>query len=1255
MKLKKLEMFGFKSFADKVEFVFEPGITAIVGPNGCGKSNVIDGIKWILGEQSAKSLRGREMSDLIFGGSSSRPAVGYAEASLSISNEENILPIEYKEVTITRRLYASGESEYLINKNQCRLKDIRELFLGTGVGVNSYSIIEQGKVESLLQANAQERRFVFEEAAGISKFKVRKKETLLKLEKVQQNLLRVDDIVSEVEKHLRSIKIQAIKARKYQEFSNRLKQLKIRLSFKNFRDLKDKKDSFQNEINLLLENSKSLFSAIGSIEGKMEDFENQLNNIGRKASETSAEIISINGQAANIQDKIRFSSEKTADLETRESNYNVEVEELNKKIEENEINLKNVKKDLEEIEQETNKEAEYLASKEVELEQLILETDMIAEKIEEKKSKIMDTFHSKSRIQNEIGNQTTLNETLKNRKNRIENQQKEICNQITLASRNKDELSKKYLELTGKIKYLEQEQSGAKSSISELNDEISSYNNNISQHQNILSGKQSRLEVLEDFETRSEGIDAGAKTILNESVANQESMPGICGLVADLIRVDLQFARAIETALGDLAQTVVTRKHDDIINAVNFLKETNSGHATFLPIDKVDRMEIADCGAHINECKLENQGHTAQNQVSELRCEQVETSNSKSEIRAGIIGKASNLVKFEKEYESIVNYLLDKILIVEDFNKASFLIDSIYRNNGNCAWLKTEYGTIKRIITLDGSLIERFGIVRGGIIREKPGLISRKSEMGKIKIEIKEIDQTIERLNIEKEQKTEQLNAIEQRFISTTQDLEKSNILLLNNRNEQKHEDNKNTKLNEEKEVNQSELNEIEVNINSIEKRNREFHDQLNELNNQHRELEEEVNILSEEITLKENTGDSIQDEITDCKITIAQRNEKRESAFQALKRSESHEIEYKNRLNLIKSGIDEYKNKRLKTLIEIAEWEQNLKDFYIKKGKAEELLNTLINDRETVQTQLSEVKTDLSESKAKYKETEDILHDLQLKENECQIKIRDLEERIFEEYNISLLAVEDAILNPEKEEDQSEDYIKELAANILEQDLDWDNVNLEIEELRVMISKIGNVNLDAIKEQDELEERFEFLTNQRNDLDESKKSLSDIIEKLNLTSRELFEKTFNDIKGNFHIYFRKLFGGGKANIVLEDNADILDAGIEIVIQPPNKEFKSISLFSGGEKVLITVALLFAVFKTKPSPFCLMDEVDAALDENNIGRFTMVLKEFAVESQFLIVTHNKKTMGAADIIYGITMEEPGISKKVSVKLNKFED
>ena len=788
-------------------------------------------------------------------------------------------------------------------------------------------------------------------------------------------------------------------------------------------------------------------------------------------------------------------------------------------------------------------------------------------------------------------------------------------------------------------------------------------------HENIRSRKQSRLEVLEDYELKSEGVDSGVKAILSEVTNKTDGFTGILGLVADIIKVDLPYACAIETTLGELAQSIIANSYEDSINAINFLRESDSGNATFLLLDK------------INDHRLSIRLKDGQENVNQEVSEQADVSIEK--ICSGIIGKASDLVTYDKEFKSVFDHLLDTTLVVEDFTKASLVIDTIYRDGSGLKLIRSKYGTIDRIVTLDGALIETAGVIKGGSAREKPGLILRKSEIESIRAELIVIEEKVKALHEEKRLSIETLNSTRESLDLVTGEIEELKIVILNNENEQKQEDQKCESLKEERDVTSSELIEIEQNMQSIDLREKELKDEEGKLAAKHQELEHEINIISEEMVELEELKASVQEEITEIKITIAQNSEKKEALMQAVRHGEQNDKELNAQLNARSSGIDDCKDRKVNAVAELEELNGSIDSITNKMSETEELLSRFSADRERISSLLGEKRTEAAEHKANQQVMEKQLNELRLKENEYQVRTSDLEERIFEEYEISLSEL-DSKKNLEKDDsldkndyaENDENSSMEAPTNAVDQlgtanqngeendsgtmtlienkDTDWNGVKTEVEELTEKIRKIGSVNVDAIQELEEFEARFQFLTTEREDLGKAEKILHDIIEKLNHTSRELFEETFNTIKEHFYTFFRKLFGGGRANIVLEEGVDILDAGIEIIIQPPNKEFKSIALFSGGEKVMITVALLFAILKSKPTPFCLMDEVDAALDESNIGRFTSVLTEFAENTQFVIISHNKKTMRIADVIYGVTMEEPGVSKKVSVKFDNYE-
>lgn len=1203
MKLKKLELFGFKSFAEKTEIAFEDGITVIVGPNGCGKSNVIDAVKWVLGEQSVKSLRGNEMTDVIFNGTEKRPSLGYAEVSLTVQNTKGLLPLEYTEVCITRRLYTSGESEYLINKQPSRLKDIKELFLDTGFSADAYSVIEQGNVEALLQADAKERRFLFEEAAGISKFKARKKAALSKLEHVEQNLLRVGDIVEELQKQLRSVKLQASKARKYQEYRELLKRLKVNLSLRNYRDLKGKKADVSEQVNQRETKRQGLFAVLSELEMQIQEVEGSIEQLAQQSAQMQTERMNLEAYISKNQDKIKFNGERIMDLEVQREKYIERQKSLEAKIGEINCKITETKEFLVTLEQEIVKLTENQKIQETAQKQIIVECDMLYQSIDEKKGEVIAILQRQSSLQNEIGGLTTEKDALKNRKVRLSRRQEEIDGFINTLMAKHQEATKERETLLEEYSGLDQKLLSSKGRIQELAVTIRSLDEQINQQKQLQSSKTSRHEVLMDYEMRSEGIEAGAKTILGEIKKDNPEVKGIRGMVADLLKVDLLYALAIETALGERVQGIITDTSDNAVQALSFLQKNQKGHAVFFPLDRVSGQT------------------TIPDEILQ---------------KPDVVNIAGKLVSGTDEVCKAVHGFLNNTIVVKNLNAALAL------NAHTHAF---------RCVTLDGELLEPEGTLSGGKRQGQVGIISRKSELKKIEEELIQIKQKLEKLEYDKNIHGVELSRLETETTQLTRRIDQINIQNISKGNELVQNEQKREELIAEKNIDGNEIEEIDVEVEKAIEREQTLLDELKNLNQQHRHLEQLVEESSLRVKEKEQLKKGIQDEITALKVGLAQRQEKKDGLSNVLNKLNTELQETHEQIKHLTNEIFNCQQKRQDAENESKQLERSVNELQAKKASLEESINALLAQQEELDLNVMEFKNQLEEKQEEHKHIEQQLQELQLKENEYQIRLSNLEERVREEYQMELSNL-DAItgeITPElvTSEDKSPDT-SQPPGDI------WEQIAREIETLQGKIERLGNVNLDAIKEQDELEIRETFLVNQRDDLDKSQTALQNLITKINHTSRELFEKTYNDIRQNFQLMFRKLFGGGKADIVLEENVDILEAGIEIIAQPPNKELRSITLMSGGEKVMTTVALLFAVFQSKPSPFCILDEVDAALDESNINRFTHVVKEFTRDTQFLIVTHNKVTMSIADVMYGVTMQEPGVSKKIAVKFEEIE-
>lgn len=1186
MQLKKLEFFGFKSFSDRTSFTFDKGVTVIVGPNGCGKSNVVDAIKWILGEQSAKALRGNEMSDVIFNGSNTRPPMGYAEASLTVLNDRNLLPIDYREVCVTRRLYISGESEYLINKQPCRLKDIKELFMDTGVGANCYSLIEQGRVDTLLQANAQERRFVFEEAAGISRYKTKKREALLKLEKVEQNLLRLNDIIEEIRKRLRSVKLQASKAIKYNEYVDRLRNLRISLSLKKYQDFKSEREFVVEQIKKEEGRGEELLARIEDLQTQRDGRQDHVDQLISDLSKSQFGLTNMEAKITNSHDKIGFNNNTIEELNSHKERYEKHINILNNRINEAENEISNLTHSLEEVKNDILIKVESLTAKESEFKQYSFECDVLQQQIDENKKSVIDILHRESSLQNEIGSLSAEKDTIGSRNSKLSRRQEEITSELERITFQRQDLASQKERVLSNIESLKTCLSKSNEKITTLNGEIQSIDGRINLQLQLKGRKESRLEILEDLEDRYEGVGSGVKTILEEVKRYRGLITGIYGIVADLIRTDAAYIPAIEAVLGDKAQILVTKSLEGSIEAINYLKEHDKGQVKFLPLDNI-KLKHSGTGHDLNI--------------------------------PGVIGKAADLIKSREEFGPLVEYVFKNTLIVQDFETALTL-----SKNGN---------GFDSFVTLAGEVVEPGGTILAGTGNTQTGLISRKTELESIRLELIDIAREIEVLSNEKEKKENEIEIIARETDEIKRSLDEENVIKVSNENSLQKEEFKVVELHDEKEVNESEINEIKEFIENIVIREQRLNVDIKEINDQRKDLEDRVGSANTEKTQKEERKTEIQDQITELKVFKAQKEERKGSISASMEKLKSELQEKTEELTSTNIEIKNCSDKADRAKEEILNLNKMLIEFDKEKADLEKNIVTLKDQQIKFSEQLASCNSQINECNEECREHEQSINEFKLKENEFKIKAADLEERIRDDYNIELTE-----LGPDKEEEEEGST-----------PLDWESVSQEIEFLKGKVERMGSVNLEAIQEKEELEERESHLTGQMEDLQNSENTLKDIIQKINITSRDLFEKTFVEIRKNFQELFRKLFGGGRGDLILEEGVDVLDAGIEIIAQPPGKELKSITLFSGGEKVMTTIALLFSVFQSKPSPFCILDEVDAALDENNVIRFTRILKEFTKTSQFLIITHNKQTMSVADVLYGVTMEEAGVSKKVSVK------
>jgi chromosome segregation protein len=1132
--LKALELSGFKSFADKTRFEFPPGITVVVGPNGSGKSNIVDAIKWVLGEQSAKSLRGKDMSDVIFKGSSganARKPAGAASATLILENADGRLMFDSPEVHVTRRVYRSGESEYLINGQPCRLKDIRNLFRGTGVGTDAYSLIEQGKVDRLLQAGAKDRRAIFEEAAGISRFKAKKIEAERRLERVEANLTRLADIVEEVGNRYRSIKSQAAKAARYREHTQRLQQLRTYVGVKDYRSFSEKLDANAGQLDQLRESAGQLQQSISDLQTRSGDFETRLDA-------SAAEVTRLQELVGNTREAIA-QAESNAELNRRR------------------------RADVQQRQQQLSDQLTRLLARRIELENALSASQ------NELQSATQATEQANAQLLELTGHLETIGTDLLEGQKTVEDSRKRQQEAQTQAS----ELS---LQVANATKQLETNR-GIQAKWA---DEVTRLNGEIAEQAKQLGALQERKAAAEQRAAEND-------TALQETNQLVESLEGQLGQEQqNLAELRTKFAGvSVDAALGQIAQFVVV-SGNHLQNELAAGQVAVSGRVTLISTDQKLNLQVDP---------------------------QLDLSDEPE-----VIGPVLELVQIPERHGDFVNTLLAGTWIVS--NLAAGLN------------LRSRYPGRARFVTLDGEVIESDGTLVVGPKSAAAGIVSRRSELralnaeqGDLKSQISEAETNVQRLKKDLQSRqadakkllgqnqalTSELNEITAQgetigFQTRTLQSQQSKAAT-----EQQATTNLIAELETQLEADKRSLATLEKNSERLSKELSEVIARISQLEQARREHEQQLTSAKvalakaeQQLLTFESTNQTHQSNLTECVTTLTQIQSQAGEDESAIKEAER---------------ILEQSGKQLQELSQ-------------EREKLAEELNQLLSERSGIESQRKELAEQLRKQRSEQRSVEERLNDCTVRARQLTLEREQLALRLKEDYGLEveqLLGEE----TPEQAESREE-------------------IDREITELRQKIGAIGAVNMQALAELEDLEQRYQTLDQQYQDLSAAKESLLKIIHRINNDSRRLFVETLEAIRGNFQKLFRQTFGGGQADIVLEEGVDVLEAGVEIIATPPGKPKFSNSLLSGGEKALTAVSLLMAIFQFRPSPFCVLDEVDAPFDEANIGRFIDVLKSFLGWTKFVIVTHSKKTMTAATTLYGITMQESGVSKRVSVR---FED
>jgi chromosome segregation protein len=1212
--LKTLQLTGFKSFADRTEFHFARGITGIVGPNGSGKSNIVDSVKWILGEQSAKSLRGGEMADVIFNGSASRRSLGMAEATMIFDNSGRALATDAAEVQITRRVYRSGEGEYLINGQPCRLKDIKGLFLGSGAGADAYCIIEQGRVDVLLQASTRERRTIFEEAAGISRFKAKKIETLRRLERVDQNVLRLKDIIEEVEKQLRSVKLQAAKAQRYQEHSARLRELRLGLGLQEYGEVTRQLQAETTVLDGLRAGLQEQSAQVEAWEQEMARLEAALRASEDAAHEQESRLANARQQIAGEENTLSHERKLTADLETELSGTRVRLAELDTRLAALAGAAARVAEELRIAEAQGESQRQGVRAVEDELQRVVLRLGVLHKQVEaEKKQHFEEMRHAGQHQNDAVGHKAQMDQLIRERE-RLLRHSEQAAESLASVDVELQELTQAEEALQARLAAARQgladrRQQGER--LRRLRDETSAVAADLRERR---SGLASRIEVLEGLERSQEGLGTGVREVL-ELVRAADPGPWrtVVGMVADLLTVRHEYAALIDLALGERAQRFVVRDVLQLYEALGRRESAFSGRVSFLTLSQ---SAAEHAPVHANRLIA----------VSHLGQVRMPASPEGLPAHPGVVALAETLVTCDNpELAQLPAQLLGRTLIVRDLESARTV-----------AAFTTGY----RFVTLRGELLEPDGTLTVGTHHAEAGILSRKSELRELRGEVAALDGRIAEAERGLADLRDRIAALDSQAEESQQEIDAlgEQAADLHARLGQHRE--RRATLQEQVADSRTEISGLEGEIENWRLRWEQSSAAAARAEALAQELHARTQAGDRELREREVQREQLQEQCTTAKVALGQAEERltalrarhEQTAADLAQRRQERE-QAGQHLAGTRARLTESQRTMLHASSALARW-------YLDKEAAERRLAEVIGERDRRREERQRLSDQSQAARSAWREQQEQVHTRELQVNDLRHRRDTLVERLREDYQVDLAELHA----------QSAGGAEPPSAPA-----DAAQANEEIAELRRKLARLGAVNMEALQELSDLEARAATLQAQYDDLAAAKRSLEEIIAKINEDSRKLFTETFATIRDNFQELFRKLFGGGMADVLLEDEADILESGIEIIARPPGKELRSISLMSGGEKTLTAVALLLAIFRSKPSPFCILDEVDAALDEANIGRFTSVLRDFLDRSHFIIITHSKRTMSVCDVLYGVTMQESGISKRVAVNFKDFPD
>ncbi|WP_158737667.1 chromosome segregation protein SMC [Alteribacillus sp. YIM 98480] len=1183
MFLKRLEIKGFKSFAEEMNIEFLSGINAVVGPNGSGKSNISDGIRWVLGEQSARSLRGSKMEDVIFAGSDTRRSLNRAEVTLVLDNEDGEMDLGYSEVSVTRKLYRSGESEYLINQQPCRRKDIVELFMDSGMGKEAFSIIGQGRVEEVLSSKPEERRAIFEEAAGVVKYKQRKHQAEKKLTETQDNLNRIEDILHELEGQVEPLKMQASAAKDYLAKKEELEEHEIALTVKEIEEKHEKWTTIQDELDHVEEQKQKVNNKLkqdedqlSKVQEEAELLDESINTLQDKLVATSERLEKEEGQRRLLEERGKNAGEKKEEWEKR-------LQEITRKNEQTKTDLETQQKKLqkstsqvkeleEKLKENQKKWKRYAHSKESEIESL--------------KSEYIERLNEQAAIRNEERHLTDQQAQLNKKSGSLQQE-----NEMYVRERQQSE--KTAAERREEVEKLQEHYEKMKTAYKQLHKQWSEHTEETDKQEKklyeayrYLDQTKSRMNVLEEMEADYSGFFQGVKEVLKARV----NLTGIVGAVAELIDVEKKYVTAIETALGGSLQHIVTETESDARQAIQYLKSRQKGRATFLPSNVIRKRPLS---ASIKQ---------------------------KLEAADGFITVGSEAVKVQDAYKHIVENLLGQVVFAKTLEAAN-----------NMARIS---GYKIRFVTLDGDVVNPGGSMSGGAANQKKGqLLARQQELEELKKKYKimhektdNLERTVKTLKEKREQLTRQLETSRQegekardRLELAKEELAKAEAELSRANSRLSLFDKESASLEEEKRKLEHRQKVLSENKESIQAKLKQMEDKMTELESMEKERGQKLEQLKEEETA--------------WKVELAAAKETMSHDSSEMKRLESQHKEEEKDLESLQKDIEILQEQ----LSSLDGGDDALQvDIDAIKEKKEQLtqeMTALRRDRVEGYEKAERLKASIQQLSYDYNEHQKTFHDKQVELNRLDVELDTRLNSLQDTYELTF----------------------ERAKDMYPLTVETQEARKKIKLIKLGIEELGTVNLGAIEEYERIHERVSFLSEQRSDLLQAQQSLRDVINEMDEEMKRRFSETFTEIRHHFQETYTELFGGGEADLHLTDPKELLETGVDIIARPPGKKRQHLSLLSGGEKALTAIALLFSIVKVKPVPFCVLDEVEAALDEANVTRFAKYLRTFSQSTQFIVISHRKATMEEADVLYGITMEESGVSKMVSVRLEETSE